>query len=560
LETRNTSKDMTRLGYFEAVKADRQSLDAALGDARAVQQRLLQEYIAANADTEFGREHRFATIRTVDDYRRAVPIRTYDEFSSYCERAARGEPAVLTHASPFTFVLTSGTTGFAKTLPCTLADWRARASARRACLFEQLVSMPECLERNDTIFFLGMDKKEEAQFTAGGLPLVCLTELRPPEPTPRPRWGEAPWLRIPKSVVDVSVRARIALRLAVEADLLGIGAVHPVRFAQLARELPEALAGFIAEIRDGTVEGARARDPNPTRARELEEVLRGGVTLPRVWKRLRFARCWTGGSAAAYLPILRQMLDDAVPILPLGLTASEGTITLTGTAPGSPVAGLAAINTHFFEYLPADAEPLADAETLLAHELEVGQRYQVVVTQASGLYRYAIGDVVRVVEMKKDVPRLDFVGRRRTTSLANEKLTEAQLMTAVTAACEATGVSVGQYLYCPAGSELPPFYRLLLECPNGIGGDLRERLEHALDTALTNGNESYAVFRKEGCLGPARVHLLPSGALSRHWERQLLAAANSAQFKPPLVDPGGAAWRELGGPSEAPRGRPLDVR
>ena len=38
---------------------------------------------------------------------------------------------------------------------------------------------------------------------------------------------------------------------------------------------------------------------------------------------------------------------------------------------------------------------LDDPGTLLLHELEAGQDYEVVVTNGSGLYRYRMGDVVQ---------------------------------------------------------------------------------------------------------------------------------------------------------------------
>ena len=46
----------------------------ALSDPQAIQERILRRYLDANADTLFGRRHNFARLRTIDDYRRTVPL------------------------------------------------------------------------------------------------------------------------------------------------------------------------------------------------------------------------------------------------------------------------------------------------------------------------------------------------------------------------------------------------------------------------------------------------------------------------------------------------------
>src|SRR5262245_26659809 len=63
---------------------------------RAEQHAVLASVIRANADTEFGRLHDFARIRTIDDYRQRVPIAPFERFQPAIDRAAAGERQVLT--------------------------------------------------------------------------------------------------------------------------------------------------------------------------------------------------------------------------------------------------------------------------------------------------------------------------------------------------------------------------------------------------------------------------------------------------------------------------------
>ena len=82
-------------------------------DPAAVQRNLLVQLIGRNRESVFGREHRFASIRSVDDFRAAVPVRTYDDLLPWIDRAQRGEPRVLTAEPVIVFEQTSGSSGSA---------------------------------------------------------------------------------------------------------------------------------------------------------------------------------------------------------------------------------------------------------------------------------------------------------------------------------------------------------------------------------------------------------------------------------------------------------------
>ena len=71
--------------------------------------------------------------------------------------------------------------------------------------------------------------------------------------------------------------------------------------------------------------------------------------------------------------------------------------------------GALATRSHFFEFLPQDGRPSED--TVLAHELERGGRYSVVMTTGGGLYRYMTGDLVDVVGHMDSCPLLRFVSK-----------------------------------------------------------------------------------------------------------------------------------------------------
>ncbi|MFO0929091.1 MAG: GH3 auxin-responsive promoter family protein [Gemmataceae bacterium] len=123
--------------------------EAATLDPQRVQEAVLRDILAAQADTGFGRDHRFADIRTVADFRRRIPVAGYEAVEPYMTRVLKGETnALLADPRVYMFAMTSGTTATRKyighrPLPRRLqARWNlwswsfritARSSSRRSC-------------------------------------------------------------------------------------------------------------------------------------------------------------------------------------------------------------------------------------------------------------------------------------------------------------------------------------------------------------------------------------------------------------------------------------------
>ncbi|MEM7563784.1 MAG: GH3 auxin-responsive promoter family protein, partial [Pseudomonadota bacterium] len=93
-----------------------------------------------------------------------------------------------------------------------------------------------------------------------------------------------------------------------------------------------------------------------------------------------------------------------------------------------------AYNCHYYEFIPEAEADKPNPEVVLAHELEKDQKYELVVTTGGGLYRYRTEDVLRVVGIQGGIPQLSFQYRLgKTSSMTGEKLTEAQVSSAMNA-------------------------------------------------------------------------------------------------------------------------------
>ena len=70
---------------------------------------MLFDYLRRNRVSLFGLEHNFDGIKTIDAYRKQVPIRDYD--FAYIDRMLNGQHPILTREKPQVYASTSGTTG-----------------------------------------------------------------------------------------------------------------------------------------------------------------------------------------------------------------------------------------------------------------------------------------------------------------------------------------------------------------------------------------------------------------------------------------------------------------
>jgi len=100
-----------------------------------------------------------------------------------------------------------------------------------------------------------------------------------------------------------------------------------------------------------------------------------------------------------------------------GLLATEGVVSIPLMGYAAPVL---CVNSAFFEFVD-------DAGCIrLAADLEHDACYEVILTTANGLYRYRLGDRVRVIGSAGRTPLLSFLGRAGVVSdLCGEKLAEA---------------------------------------------------------------------------------------------------------------------------------------
>ncbi|MDD4657354.1 MAG: GH3 auxin-responsive promoter family protein, partial [Bacteroidales bacterium] len=85
------------------------SIDLSRKNPELFQRKLFNELIKRGAKTEFGKEHNFEAINSIDKYGQNVPLRDYNMFEPYIERVRKQEKNVLWDTPVKWFAKSSGT-------------------------------------------------------------------------------------------------------------------------------------------------------------------------------------------------------------------------------------------------------------------------------------------------------------------------------------------------------------------------------------------------------------------------------------------------------------------
>ncbi len=440
---------------LDVTREAHQRLLTAVADPANAQLRLLRGILSAQRDSPPGRRFRFAGIRDPDDYRQRVPIHRYPDLQGDVQAMLAGAPNRLASQPVVCYERTGGSTGGAKVIPYTAAALDAFHAAVHPWLHDLAQNRPGLAFGR--AYWAISPAARAPERTVDGTPVGLESDVA--------YFGSAlaPHLAV-VSVAGPDLGHRAALetwryltllRLVAAEDLSLISVWSPTFLLLLLHGLAQHGHALVRDLADGSLSlpgspirvGATA--PDRDRAAKVERALDGpNPDTLRLWPRLDTLSCWTSGASAWFLPDLRRAFPG-VWIQGKGLLATEGVVSLPLVGLEHPVL---ALNSAFFEFLD-DRE-----ESRLAWELETGEEYGVLITTPGGLYRYDLGDRVRVMEWFKATPLVEFIGRAGTVSdLCGEKLDEPQVQAGLT---EAGGFA----LLAPTLAPEPHYVLFVDEC------------------------------------------------------------------------------------------------
>ncbi len=123
-------------------------------NAVKAQENLLKNLLKTAKNTKFGFDHNFAKIKNYDDFKKNVPIRDYEDLSSYIENIKKGEANILWPGKPIYFCKTSGTTSGTKYIPITKESMPCHLNSARDAILSYIVETKNTSILNGKMIFL----------------------------------------------------------------------------------------------------------------------------------------------------------------------------------------------------------------------------------------------------------------------------------------------------------------------------------------------------------------------------------------------------------------------
>jgi GH3 auxin-responsive promoter len=473
---------------------------------------LLWRYLNANKATEYGEQHGFSAITSPLQYQSQVPLTTYDDYVEYIARIGEGQRSVLTAEPVRMFELSSGSTAASKLIPYT-GSLRAEFQRGIAPWIFDLYTNNSGLQYGPAYWSI-TPLTDGKRFTPAGIPIGFdsdsgyLGTLG--------KWLVDSVMAAPNTVKNISnidsCRYVTLLCLLRQPDLRLISVWNPTFLSLLLAPLPEWWESLLHDIERGTVSRADVDlrfAPRPGLAHALSAL--APTDYESFWPHLNLISCWRDGASTLYAGQIEEMFPH-VRLQGKGLLATEAFVSLpmTDLPEGG---GVLSINSHFFEFIDEAGE------ARLAHQIQKGKTYSVVITTGGGFYRYQLHDVIEVVGHWKQIPGIRFVGKAdHISDWFGEKLEERFVANVLEQVFVTHNISQVFSMLAPEDDAHGFRYVLYLE-----SNDYVDNLSKDLDAALRT-NFHYDYCRRLGQLGAIQIVNVTRGT-----ERYLQACQTRGQ-------------------------------
>ena len=250
------------------------------------------------------------------------------------------------------------------------------------------------------------------------------------------------------------------------------------------------------------------------------KIVENFVDYSVIWEKLSLVSCWADSDSYEIFIKLKEKLNFEKKNINLkfqgkGLMSTECIVSfpLENVKNGS----VAAYNSFFYEFIQVSDDELENRSPKLLDELELGERYCVVVTTNAGLYRYNTNDIVEVTGFYHKIPIVKFVGRINNFSdIVGEKLKNSFVEKQVLTTLEENNIKSEFLLFAPVKNETEGiFYTLFLEIKKDGRKFNWKQIENEINSSLCKAFH-YEYAYKLGQLGKVRVFLIEKDGLKTY--------------------------------------------
>lgn len=411
--------------------------------------------------TKWGAEKGLSEVRSYDDFRRLLPsVSAYAGLRPYVMRMIAGEKDVLWPGLTHNFAQSSGTSdGKSKYIPVTPASFsRSHYKGGSSVISHYLSLYPDSRIFAGKSFILGGSFANELTLPpgvrVGDLSANLIENINPLVNLTR-----VPSKRI-ALLEDWAVKLPALVSAAADHDITNISGV-PSWFLTVLKQIIKA---------------------------------KGAQTIHDVWPNLEVF--FHGGiSMAPYREQYSHITDPKMRYLEC-YNASEGFFAVQNAIDDQAMLLLLDCGT-FFEFIRTEEADSDRPEIIPAWKVEEGEIYELVITSCNGLWRYPLGDTVRI----ESVEPLKITIAGRTKSYINafgEELMVQNAEAALTKVCKTLDCEISNYTAAPvyASDHSRGRHEWLIEFnrePESIDEFARQ-----LDLALQQENSDYEAKRSHG--------------------------------------------------------------
>ncbi len=376
-----------------------------------VQEKVFKYLIESGKDTVWGKEHHYFAIKTQGQFADRIPISSYEEFYLYIERSLKGEQNLLWNKPIIGFSKSSGTTN---------------ARSKYIPVSEEGLDKNHYAAGKDLIALYANNNPETGFFSGKGLGVGGSMQ-------PNPVTGV-------KNCGDVS--ALIMNHLPVWAEYLRTPSLD-IALMENWEEKMEAMAKATSKENVTSIQGV------PTWTLFLIKnilQLTGKKSILEVWPNLE---CFFHG-AVSFTPY-RQLFKELIPSDQMNYmevyNASEGFFALQDQKNSEDLLLLLDYGIYY-EFIPMHEWDKENPKTINLQDVKLNEKYAMIISTNSGLWRYNIGDVVKFTSLSPF--RIRIAGRtKHFINAFGEEMVVENADIALAYASEKTGAKLKDYTAAP---------------------------------------------------------------------------------------------------------------
>ncbi|WCJ31332.1 Auxin-responsive GH3 family protein [Euphorbia peplus] len=533
----------------------------------SVQEKILAEILTRNADVEYLRRFRLDGATDRDSFKSKLPVVTYEDLQPDIKRVADGDRSKIFSSHPISeFLTSSGTSAGERKLMPTIADELDRRTFLYSLLMPVMnLYVPE-LNKGKGLYFLFI--KSETKTPGGLVASPVLTSYYKSEHFRKRPFDPYNVYTSPNETIlctdsNQSMYSQMLCGLIMREEVLRVGAIFASGLLRAIKFLQDNWRQLALDISTGKLNPkitdpaireciSKILKPNPELADFIISQCSGenweGI-ITRVWPNTKYLDVIVTGAMAQYIPTL-EYYSGGLPMACTMYASSECYfgVNLNPMCKPSDVCYTIMPNMAYFEFLPHDDNDSSacalsrDSPPRLVDlaDVEIGKEYELVITTYAGLYRYRVGDILRVVGFHNAAPKFKFIRRKNVLlSIDSDKTDEAELQKAVenaTLLLEKFNTRVVEYTSFADTKTIPGHYVIYWEL--AVKDPENTPPETVLDQCCLAMEEKLNSVYRQGrvacnSIGPLEIRVVENGTFEELMDYAISRGASINQYKAP---------------------------